>query len=458
MHVYVSREIEADGHGQYGGVECRTCSQYLCMHHEYKCAHIHIILVSCVIYTSHVYHCVRVNYTIFFYRCCAEPSHSFIICRRRGTFCTPSNQKRISRAVDPRMLPATDSESAALAETKISAVDGEIKSDETGNRDDLLRLPDHVLATKVLAFFGYKDYTLTARTCQYLKRFWVEAMQHHRMTGTLFVPNDNCRTLREATNRVHEDDRLTTIVLGKGEYQIDGLYLKISSAMNIVGDPEVVKEEIVVLGGIKFKEEIQGTCHLQHLTLRQAKGNGVYGMSSFTMEDVLVEQCRFTGMVAEGTGGVGRCTNVEVCQCGEDGVSASDGASVTLIGAKTAVHHNCTRLWMWEVSKLACKRRTADEQKRMEEICKQILGKQYNVCSLNGLTIMCIERTQVEGCQYGLDVTGSSSSTIQLVFPLTKEQVAIDNGGAGNWGARCGGDINQIKTVHHSSVHSTHRD
>ena len=38
------------------------------------------------------------------------------------------------------------------------------------------------------------------------------------------------------------------------------------------------------------------------------------------------------------------------------------------------------------------------------------------------------------------------SSTIQLVSPLTKEQVAIDNGGGGNWGAR-GADINQIKTI-----------
>jgi hypothetical protein len=344
------------------------------------------------------------------------------------------------------MLPATDSESAALAETKMSAVDDETQSGETGNRDDLLRLPEHVLVTKILTFLGYKDYTLTARTCQYLKRLWIQAMK-----SLLFV-HGNCN-LEEAVNRVHEEDRLTTIVLGKGEYQIDGTYLGISSAMNIVGDPEVVKEEIVVLGGIKFKQEIQGTCHLQHMTLREAKQCGVYGESSFTMEDVLVEQCRFTGVVAYGTGGGGRCTNVEVCQCGEDGVNASDGASVTLIGAKTAVHHNCTRLWMWEVSKLArIEERTADEQKRMEEICKQILGKQYNVRSFYGLTIMCMERTQVEGCQYGLDVTGSSSSTIQLVFPLTKEQVAIDNGGAGNWGARCGGDISQIKTVHHSSV------
>jgi hypothetical protein len=109
-----------------------------------------------------------------------------------------------------------------------------------------------------------------------------------------------------------------------------------------------------------------------------------------------VEQCGGPGVVAVGTGGVGRCTNVEVRQCGESGVLAESGASITLIGAKTTVHHNCTR------------------------------GNSH---------------------EYGLQVWGSSSSTIQLVSPLTKEQVSIDNGGGGNWGAYHGGDINQIKTI-----------
>jgi hypothetical protein len=72
------------------------------------------------------------------------------------------------------------------------------------------------------------------------------------------------------------------------------------------------------------------------------------------------------------------------------------GASITLIGAKTTVHHNCT------------KGRSAD---------------------------------------YGLLVFGSSSSTIQLVSPLTKEQVALDNGGGGNWGAAGGGRVRKIKTI-----------
>jgi hypothetical protein len=217
--------------------------------------------------------------------------------------------------------------------------------------------------------------------------------------GVLRVPED-CDTLQEAADKVHGDDRLTTIVLGKGEHQVDGSNLKIYSAMNIVGDLEVAKELIVVMGGIWFEEEIQGNYHLQHLTLRQAKQCGVLGWSSFTMEDVLVEQCGH-GVVANGTGVAGRCTNVEVRQCGRSGVVAGSGASITLIGAKTTVHHNCTK---------------------------------------------------GDSIHYGLEVYGSSFSTIQLVSPLTKEQVSLDNGGGGKWGATDGGpfsrgDINQIKTI-----------
>jgi hypothetical protein len=66
-----------------------------------------------------------------------------------------------------------------------------------------------------------------------------------------------------------------------------------------------------------------------------------------------------------------------------------------LIGAKTTVHHNCTK---------------------------------------------------GDNDEYGLKVYGSSS-TIQLASPLTKEQVALDNSGGGNWGATFGGDIHQIKTI-----------
>ena len=288
-----------------------------------------------------------------------------------------------------------------MGETKISTVDDDANTRQEHRPSNLLlTLPSH-LWRHILSFFGYKDYTLAGWTCQYLKRLWTEAVEKNRLP--LFVPVD-CNTLEEAVARVHENDRLTTIVVGKGEHVV-AVYkddwtlprndLKIPSAMNIVGDPGVPKSEIVVVGGIYFTKGIPGNCHLQHLTLRQAKECGVFGLSSFTMEDVLVEQCGFHGVVAYCSGVVGRCTNVEVRQCGQSGVVATSGASITLIGAKTTVHHNCTKEKNWN---------------------------------------------------YGLAVW-DSSSTIQLVSPLTKEQVALDNGGGGNWGASGGGDINQIKTI-----------
>jgi hypothetical protein len=258
--------------------------------------------------------------------------------------------------------------------------------------DRLQALPTF-MQRQILAFFGYHDYTLTGRTCQYLHALWTQAVGNKQLP--LFVPVD-CTTLQEAVERVKRDDRVTTIVLGQGEHHIDGNILKISSAMHIVGDPGVAKEKIVVVGGIMLKKGIQGICHLQHLTLRQSKGSGVAGLSSFTMEDVLVEQCVWNGVVAVGTDTVGRLTNLEVRQCGLSGVQAYNGASITLIGAKTTVHHNCTK-------------GGSDE--------------------------------------YGLNVDFSWSSTIQLAYPLTKEHVARENGGGGNWGAGEGGRLKQIKTI-----------
>jgi hypothetical protein len=228
------------------------------------------------------------------------------------------------------------------------------------------------------------------------------------------VPEDD-KTLQEAVEVMRDNDRLvysnnqddlasirrvglTTIVLGKGKHVIDRNFLKITYAMNIVGDPWVPRDEIVVLGGIRFRNMIKGNCHLQHLTLRFAKNSGVLGYSSFTMDDVLVEQCNYSGVVAWGPGVVGRCTNVEVRQCGSSGVVAQGDASIILIGANTTVHHNCTK-----------------------------------------------SNTNGTSNTYGLKVGELGTPTIQLVFPLTKEQVSYSNDGGGNWGAEDGGDINQIK-------------
>ena len=53
--------------------------------------------------------------------------------------------------------------------------------------------------------------------------------------------------------------------------------------------------------------------------------------------------------------------------------------------------------------------------------------------------------------EYGLH-TWTSSSTIHLVSPLTKESVSINNGGGGNYG----GD-GTIKTIKNKTVRTTRR-
>ena len=238
------------------------------------------------------------------------------------------------------------------------------------------------------------------------------------IVNVIRVPSKKYPTLKKAVTQASapfagdKTNRVTTIVVGEGEHIIDGNYLEIPSTMKIVGDPGVPTEEIVVLGSILFEGY---NCHLQHMIIRNScytTGScpeGVSGQSSFTMEDVIVEQW-VIGVFAEGTGVVGRCTDVEVRQC-TWGVTASDGGSVTLIGAKTTVHHN-------------------DQ----------------------GLTI-------------GDDSSEGDSSTIHLVYPLTKEQVSIDNGEwvewveggdpGGNWGTEYDGDINQIKTIDAPAISST---
>jgi hypothetical protein len=257
---------------------------------------------------------------------------------------------------------------------------------------DLLRamLPDHVLTSQVFTYFGFKDYALASCASQYLQAHWQTANERKPMP--LYVPED-CRTLEDAVERVQQDRRITTIILGKGEHHIEGRKpLRISFAMNIVGRPDVPKEKIVVFGGFYFNKGIQGNCHLQHMIIRQThfgcenegwwKVTGVTVCSHVTMEDIIVEQCGECGVRVHGTGGVGIGTDLEVHHCRAHGVCTSEGGSMTLIGAKTTVHHNC---------------RYGDEH------------------------------------YYGLCVEDNWGA-IQLVSPLTKEKVSIDNGGGGNWG------------------------
>jgi hypothetical protein len=165
------------------------------------------------------------------------------------------------------------------------------------------------------------------------------------------------------------------IVLAEGVHNVDRWGLKISSELTIVGGGK--RENVVVLGGIYFDKWIEGDCHLKHMTIRQGR-IGVRGYSSFTMEDVLVEQFDQYGVVASGTSNRSKCHNVVVKHCGHSGVLANDGATITLSGLENQmlVHHTCT---------------SGGED------------------------------------DYGLNVQGEYGARIQVILPLTIQTVSKDN-------------------------------
>lgn len=197
------------------------------------------------------------------------------------------------------------------------------------------------------------------------------------MLNTIQV-SENGITLEDAVNQVDGDD--TTIIVGKGTHVVkvykdngeDTNTLHIPSTMRIVGEQGVPRKDIVIVGGIYFQAD---NCHLEGLTVSEAKEHGVRGISYFTMDNVLVNNCGYCGIRVYGADA--KCTNVEVTECGWSGVTAVGGATITLIGDRTSVHGNCIK--------------------------------------------------DLTGDDYGLQA--SQGSTIQLVFPLTKEQVSRNNGG-----------------------------
>jgi hypothetical protein len=222
----------------------------------------------------------------------------------------------------------------------------------------------------------------------------------NKATGTIRVPED-FPAIKAALETAKEGPLIIyTTVLGAGEHRVEENEggencLTIDFPITIVGNGD--KTEVVVVGGFQItcKEDVQGNVHIQNMTIRHLKGSGVFGKSPFALEDAIVEQCGCSGVYAQGTACVARCTNVEVRQCKYSGVAAFDGGLITLMGTKTAVHRNNT-------------------------------SGGYD--------------------EFGLRVFNAGSK-IQLVHPLTKESVATKNQGGGNWGAGGGADINDIQTI-----------
>jgi hypothetical protein len=263
---------------------------------------------------------------------------------------------------------------------------------------------------QIFHFLPYRDYLRSTFTCKRIQSDLTFSLKYKLRPVCFHVPQDfaTLQAVLKETERI--SGCLVTIILGKGDHSVDGNSLTINSPMNIIGARNVRRNKINLLGGVHISVQDNSNVHLEHLTICHLNGIGVRGFSSFTLKDINITNCRFSGMVASGFTTVARCTNLRVFKCGFSGIRAYDGATITLVGPETSVQKNCTN---WS----------------SHEIHPRGNNNLVRYTKYSGLKI------------------DGSFSTIQLVSPLTKERVSINNHQDHNWGCDYTGNINQIKTI-----------
>ena len=200
----------------------------------------------------------------------------------------------------------------------------------------------------------------------------------------------------------------TCMVLGEGEYRVEKEYLEygrfvLEKLTKIYGQGRGMTT--LVGFGLKIEgNKSDGIVEIENLTIKGAEEDGL--SSRYAIADALcdnggrgmnvimrgctVEDCQGHGVFAAGVDI--SCDDLQVIGCGRSGVFASSSykATITLSGKGTSIQGNVTK------------------------------GNPN---------------------EYGLR-TSSSSSTIHLVHPLTKEEISTNNGGGGNWGGN--GTIDQV--------------
>ena len=186
----------------------------------------------------------------------------------------------------------------------------------------------------------------------------------------------------------------SVLFIEEGEYGGDGRYVRVNIPLSIYG---AGREKTTLVGvGLKILgKKSDGMVEIGDLTIKggdtwEKKASGLYaerGMNVI-MKGVSVETHNQMGVYANGADI--SCDDLQVVGCGMSGVYAYTKSTITLSGQGTSIQENGTN------------------------------GENYH---------------------YGLKAH-TSSSNIQLVLPLTKEQISTNNGGGGNWGGN--GTIKQV--------------
>ena len=181
---------------------------------------------------------------------------------------------------------------------------------------------------------------------------------------------------------------------GKGSFWgskdcAEGFYVIVKKPLSIYGAG--CGKTTLVGVGLKIQgNKSDGIVEIEDLTIKGGEGAGLIASRGMNviMRGCSVEDCQSYGVAAQGADI--SCDDLQVVGCGMSGVYAEYTATITLSGQGTSIQRNVTK---------------------------------------------------GESNYYGLYTW--SCSSIQLVLPLTKEQISNNNGGGGNWG----GYVRNIKQV-----------
>jgi len=174
---------------------------------------------------------------------------------------------------------------------------------------------------------------------------------------------------------------INQIFLEGGVHAEQGEYVVIDFPVTIIGES---KDRCTIIGGLRMEGKKEDDVNVKHLTISQSKEHGVHGERgmSFHLFHLNIEKSEGHGVLVFRTIR-NTMSNCQVSHSKKSGVRVHDGL-ITMNGSGTSIHNNVTGGY---------------------------------------------------SDHYGLE-TFSSSSSIHLVSPLTKERVSINNGGGANYGGR----------------------
>ena len=186
-----------------------------------------------------------------------------------------------------------------------------------------------------------------------------------------------------ARKKAYEEKIVKLILLKEGSYDLEeDLIIKCPISIHGAGQNKsfIQGKGIMIQGPKKEKKRV----NMQNFTMKGSSGHGLYNDNglSFLCTRMTFTQCRYYGVFARDT--KGRLINCVITQCEESGIFCSLNALIELEGDQTKVDGNVTS------------------------------GISY----IFGLTAY------------------DTSSTIHLLFPLTKEFVSTNNGGGGDFSYR----------------------